>query len=200
MIKCFEEFIKTNESFWKSGIQRSKTDVTRMEDRIESNLYDLRPVDLDSNFPFYVADDILTINGDDFICYGDFCDSKEQKEVEQQGWRLITPDELYLIKKHAIIFYEKILDGYPTQRVNFTIRGDEGTIHFNVHSDTIPKYISLWSQHDDSDKYAKEYVLDIFIPFGGAGGNRATKVEVDTKARFLLGQILLVKDKDEKIE
>ena len=91
MIKKFEEYI--SEGFWKDSIKRAKDNTERLEDRLDSNVYDLKEVDLDDRLGFYVADNLLRIGDNTEFTYADFVCSPEEKQINRLGWRVPTLED-----------------------------------------------------------------------------------------------------------
>lgn len=90
MIKKFDEFI--NESLWKKAIERSKTGEVRLGDRISSNIDELKPVDLGSDFPFVFADVDLIIEDKDRFNLNQYEDY--MSGLNFQGWRLPNYEDI----------------------------------------------------------------------------------------------------------
>lgn len=82
-----------NEGMWKSGVNRAKTDTTRIGDLPSGNhnIDDFEPVDF--NLPFLFSDVDLYLDGD----IAEFNDEEKNgwlKVVKKQGWRLPTVAEI----------------------------------------------------------------------------------------------------------
>ena len=56
-----------NEGLWSKGIERSKTDNERIEDKIDSNIDKQKTVDL--GFPFLIADNDFKIKDEKYHCF-----------------------------------------------------------------------------------------------------------------------------------
>ena len=61
MVLKFEDYIK--EGLWSKGVDRSKTGEERSENKITSNIDQLKPVDLHDKLKLKFADDILIYGG-----------------------------------------------------------------------------------------------------------------------------------------
>lgn len=108
MILKFDEFI--NESLWKKGIERSKTGDVRLESKVNSNIDELKPVDLGSDFPFVFADVDLIIDDKDRFNSNQYEDYKSGLNL--QGWRVPTSTDI----KHVMKGFEKL--DYQTQEIH----------------------------------------------------------------------------------
>ena len=90
MIKKFEEYI--SEGFWKDGIKRAKDNIERIEDKLDSNIYDLNGIDMSPDIPFLVADDDLELDGCRRWLYDEIFPYENQ--FKKLGWRIPTVDEM----------------------------------------------------------------------------------------------------------
>ena len=83
-----------DESVWSDIHKRSNGETVRQEDVFRSNIKDMKPVDLGSDFPVYWADIDLEVNGDDRFDWEETQWIKDQ--IEKTGWRLPkAPNEIY---------------------------------------------------------------------------------------------------------
>ena len=102
-IPTFEQFI--NEGLWASGMKRAENGEERLGDMIDSNIKELKPVDL--GFDFLFADQNLIIEGNDRFTYNDLKPYLEY--IHKHGWRLMTKDEVIeaseLTHKHDNILF-----------------------------------------------------------------------------------------------
>ena len=153
-----------NEGLWSKGIERSKTDNERIEDKIDSNIDELIPVDL--GFPFLIADKDFKIKDEKYhwFSYDDM--KKYLKYFKKHGWRLLTNNEIkeYFLdetqhKKSEIILKFKanggnkfsfFLQNYPNKNevelsldawygINYWINDDSTIVKFlnNAHGTDI---------------------------------------------------------------
>ena len=103
---------KLNEGLWSKGIERSKTGEERLGDVIDSNVKELKPVDL--GFDFLFADQNLIIEGNDRFTYADLKPYLEY--IHKHGWRLMTKDEAIeaseLTPKHGDILFSPYVGKY----------------------------------------------------------------------------------------
>jgi hypothetical protein len=89
-----KDIITVNESIWSDIHKRSNGETVRKEDEFRSNIKNMKPVDLSSDFPVYWADIDLEVNGDDRFDWEETQSMKEQ--IEKTGWRLPkAPQEIY---------------------------------------------------------------------------------------------------------
>ena len=100
VIESFEDFKeRIDESLWKSGIERSKSDIQRKEDKIITNVNQLEGVDLIPTLPFVFADIDLEFNGSSDIQPEDY--DKHKEEIEKLGWRLPTIDDFEKVRSYG---------------------------------------------------------------------------------------------------
>ena len=92
IISFTKEYFKNelNEGLWSKGINRSKTGEERLEDKLNSNIKNLKEIDL--GLPFLIADDDLTIQHIDEFTHSDM--ERYKEFVESHGWRFPTCEEL----------------------------------------------------------------------------------------------------------
>ena len=83
---------KINEGLWKSGIERSKTGTERLEDKPNTNIEELKEIDLYDDLPFVFADNDIKVNGESKMDGDVFWLCK--KEIEKSGWRVPTINDL----------------------------------------------------------------------------------------------------------
>lgn len=85
-----------NEGFWKSGINRSKTDALRLEDIENTNLDDIMriPFALFEDVYFSDRDLILKKDGKNIRLFDEEQMRRLLKIAKERGWRLPTCDEI----------------------------------------------------------------------------------------------------------
>lgn len=116
-------------SLWKSGINRAKSGEERIGDRINSNIYDLKMVDLDSKLPYYVADALLEIDGKNEFLYTDFLYNERKKFVEKHGWRIPNIADINCIGRTCVdVTFRKDDDG----NVFYIFKGDRGECEYKL--------------------------------------------------------------------
>ena len=92
MIKKFEEYI--SEGFWKDGIRRAKTGEERLGEMLESNINELKPVDLLPSLNFCVADDLLFVEDKFQMDADEWKNPKILKLIKKYGWRIMNEGDL----------------------------------------------------------------------------------------------------------
>ena len=175
-----------NEGFWKDGIKRAKNNIVRQEDKIDSNVYDLKEIDL--GFPFLVANEPLTIEGKDDICYSDFAISDEKKKIEKLGWRIPRPKELEKILFSGEISTEIMQDGmFFAYSLELENNNDKITLGTYYGLDVL----KLWCPEHDSpvDPFSKIFSIDY-----SKSDNKVRRIET-SQQKYWRGKILLIKDK-----
>ena len=140
-----------NEGMWSKTFDRARTGEVRTEEKIDSNVYTLKEVDL--GLPFVFADEDLVIDGKNMHHY------KNIKEIlpliKSTGWRLPTYDELKNTNVHNVfkneIKYETKHDGKNGFRtISGTSTKTEETLSFDDISPTYGEYFILDDEYDTS--------------------------------------------------
>lgn len=131
-----------NEGFLSKTINRSKTGEARIEDRIDSNISDLKEVDFGLSFVF--ADKDLLIDGKCIIKY-DIIKEHLNGVFKSTGWRLPNMDELTDALNSVEIEYHT---------------DHTGKNSFRTISGTCKKTGETLSFSDISPVYASPYLID----------------------------------------
>ena len=78
-----------NEGLWSKGVERSQTGEERLGDKVNSNIKELKEIDL--GFDFVFADKNLILNGEEELSYDDIKHYIEY--IQNNGWRLMTRED-----------------------------------------------------------------------------------------------------------
>lgn len=110
MIKKFDEYIK--EGMWKSGIERAKSGEERLGELLESNINELKPIDLLPSLNFCVASDLLFIEDKFQMDADDWKTPKVSKLIKKFGWRIMNEGDLLSLENFKSEFnVTKMLTG-----------------------------------------------------------------------------------------
>ena len=84
-----------NEGFWKDGINRAKSAMTRLEDTLMTNIKDMNPIDLSRRFNFEIADRDLVIGGESEFTL-DFLVKTIIPKIKKldNGWEIPTREDM----------------------------------------------------------------------------------------------------------
>ena len=173
-----------NEGFWKDSIKRAKDNTERIEDRINSNVYDLKP--LDFGLPFLVASNLLSIDDDRQIVFGDYIEGNERKKIEKLGWRLPKMSELKRLLKKTKQTYREDIPG----RIVYRIHNDKAAIVFAL-SDNEQYAFRLFTEDTNPNNHKADV---IYLSPSVHSGNELRYGE-EQIIKFLSAYVLLVKDK-----
>ena len=75
---------------WGPGIERSKTGQERLEDKVNTNIKELKEIDW--GLPFVIADSDLELNGSKNILMEDL--KLHRDKIEKLEWRFMTEDDV----------------------------------------------------------------------------------------------------------
>ena len=178
MIKLSE----INEGFWKDGIKRAKSGEERLEDKLVSNIHQLKPIDM--GFRFLVADDVLSI---DDIEYFDEDRLQEYKNfIHENGWRLMTVQEARLFAHNLSYKLENdttlVIKSPKTQN----------TIKLNIEQ--YGAFVYYWIDKGYTSSLTADTTLKIELLNGGV-----CDASVSIGRLFHNYKIILVKDKNKSV-
>lgn len=198
-VKKYSDFIA--EGLWKSGVNRAKSGEEREENKIRSNISELKPVNACNEFPFLFADDDFIVDGNK--------NTFTWHEVEQlkpyfekNGWRLIGDDETRTMQS----FYKKG-EKCPFRWVEGE---DDGFGIKNTETDEVAyfKPVKVWEKNYSKEEFrywtdwskneTEEDIQDFFKNVAGTvifdpwGHYKVTHQMVDRNEEW---KIRLVKDK-----
>lgn len=89
-VKKYSDFIA--EGMWKSGVNRAKSGEEREENKIHSNIRELKPVNVCNELPFLFADGDFIVDGNkNTFTWHEVENLKPH--FEKNGWRLMRNDE-----------------------------------------------------------------------------------------------------------
>lgn len=179
-----------NEGFWKDGIKRAKTGEIRKEDKMISNIDELKEIDLGDFCPFYISDQNLSIDDMLNISFDKY--KQYKKQIEKTGWRMPTQEEW----KDKVMLHCRLQIDLPddsTYSVTLASKyGDEHVLLFDQLYRHSP--LLYWLEYNENEKeayYAKTFEISL--------GNKFKK---DASYRFdaantvhTIYLIRLVKDK-----
>lgn len=174
-----------NERFWKQNIDRSKENIIRLGDRLNTNVYDIEPVDF--GLPFYVADRLLEIENETQIQYIQIEVTDEAKHIRKLGWRVPTMDELKELFKCVHVSYTYI--GHNSYFKLY--KNDKESNIFIENLDGVENrktFREIWtSNHNKS--LVKCHTVFIEEPM------IASQIITNEKEKYLKSAFLLIKDK-----
>lgn len=158
MLKNFEEYI--NESLWKSGINRSKSGEERLEDKIHSNIKELKPVIFSDSYTYAFADKDFEIEGKTEFTWDEVEELKPH--FEKHGWRLIREDEVMqtLMKNQKFSF---CVGGKDMQDQGFKNKDTNETVFFTPQNIDVRNIVCrYWTEFDkkyDDNKKLKNFLF-----------------------------------------
>lgn len=183
MIKKFEDFV--NEGLWKSGIERSKSGEERLEDKVNSNIKDLKPVDIGQNF--LISDKPLELNGSNMIDARDFIENY-QDYFKKHDWRMLTSDDIDEIRTYFNQY--KLERKLKTHRITDTFT--DAFIDFP--QDVCPSFSQQIIKVEELDGDERP-ALWHHSTSDNATGNSYLRGEINIMPKEYKGYLFLVKDK-----
>lgn len=124
-ILSFDEYV--NEGLINKTLKRVRTGTERTENKIRSNIEDLKPVDL--GLPFLIADDDFELPDNEHNWFTWDAVEELKSTFRSNGWRLPTKEELKKYINDESFVYSSDAAGF-----NISSKTTDETLHIN--SDT----------------------------------------------------------------
>ena len=196
MIKKFEEYI--SEGLWKSGVDRAKNNIDRLEESYVTNVKELNEIDQGSDVPFYIADRD-TIIDDECEWLSDNLDEYEHY-LQKFGWRLPYRDEVlkYITtslgdqinkERHFVSVTTKGYKKYSD--LGITSKETKQKVEFFAQKKDYLNRMHYWLRVRDDDEQMAQLILR---PLESQPSNAVT-CELCPKSGNVYRRIRLVKDK-----
>lgn len=186
-----------NEGFLNKTLKRVRTGEERTEDKLNTNLDELKPIDICEDFPFFFADKDFSVVRDDLdddeYELFDFREGEKFDEyASKKGWRLPWSED---IEKIINILKEKKKKLTPKEFANFSNEMYEKFCDIECDNPDWDEYIPFWcsdlNDYDSEDDYYDAegwywYITDMGLD---------SRVHLSMKAQNRNCHIRLIKDK-----
>lgn len=183
IVKNYRDFV--GEGLWKQTVNRAKENEIRLGDRLNTNVYDIEPVDF--GLPFYVADRLLEVENNTQLSYAEVEVTDEAKHIRKLGWRVPTMDELKELFKCVHVHYT-----YVGHNSYFSLQkdGKESNVFIEKLDGARNRktFREIWTSNQD-ESLVKCHTVFIEEPM------IASQITTSKKAQYLKSAFLLIKDK-----